>query len=163
MLTAALHSRTLVKRALAVLAAGACLVVAGLPHAAMASAATSASAKFEFIEATITPGTTPQFIYTVRNLPAGSVIELQRQSGSSQAWKNVERLNSATTYATAPALAPGLYGFRVLLTDQHRTVFATSPQTLTVVPGSSGSNCELCAVAEDLGPYVFGVILALFG
>jgi hypothetical protein len=50
-----------------------------------------------------------------------------------------------------------------LLTDQHRMVFATSPQTLTVVPGSSGSNCELCGVAEDLGPYVFGVILALFG
>jgi len=107
MLTASLHPRTVVKRGLAVLAAGACLVVAGLPGAAMASAATSASAKFEFIDATITPGTTPQFIYTVRNLPAGSVIELQRQSGSSQAWKNVERLNSGNTYATAPALAPG--------------------------------------------------------
>jgi hypothetical protein len=99
--------------------------------AARAQADAKPSVNFSFVKDRVTQKEKLHITYSSQNLPTGSLIYLQSQVGSAHAWKNVERLPSSASTATAPGVSVGKYEYRLLVTTRKGApVVASHPHAL---------------------------------
>ncbi len=121
------------RKQLAFITAAASLAVLACLSATAAQAAVSSShpsASFHFKDASVTDKTKPTVIYSTKNLPAKSVIYLQRQFGTAHVWENVEKLKAAAGTVTAPADEMGKYEYRVRVTQGSKVVVTSTTHPL---------------------------------
>jgi hypothetical protein len=167
--------------ALAALAAAAVLTLTA-SGAAQAATAARPSASLSLAAASIHSGTGPELTYMTADLPAGSVIYLQRGASTGQAWQNVGRLTAAAGTVRAPADAAGHYAYRILVSQAGRAVAISNRGNLTVTGTQASAGCAACKalksaipwlaplvepiiqnVIQQAGQIVLGLIGALFG
>ena len=122
--------------------------------AAPTAPAARPSAAFSFTASQVKSGAPVQFSYRTANLPSGSEVYLEQQSGPS--WAYVEPLRPGNRVATAPALPAGDFVYRVQVLHAGHVVTLSPARHLTVsqtAPPSSG--CTVCdwvtAAAAVLG------------
>jgi hypothetical protein len=95
-----------------------------------ADSASHPSAYFHFKDERVTPKLKPIVIYSAKDLPADSVIDLQRQFGTGHVWENVQKLKAAAGTVTAPAVEMGKYGYRIRVTKGSKVVVTSATHTL---------------------------------
>jgi hypothetical protein len=129
-------------------------VIAPLALAGTAQAASGPSASLALTSATIGAGTQPVVTYLISDVPAGSVIYLQRASGTGQAWQSVGRMAADSATVRAPADQAGDYQYRILVADGGATVAASPAVALSVTGPAGSAGCAACADAKKALPWL---------
>jgi hypothetical protein len=137
-------------RKLVLLAIALSIAVLATPAAAQASTMIRPPVTFSFARESVVSGVHPQLTYSIRNLSAGSRINLQIQYGPN-AWANIETLNGTARTATLPALPAGLYRLRIRVTHGNDAAVISAGQLLTVTPATSNSACTICSLFGGIG------------
>jgi hypothetical protein len=147
--------------------AGVLLVsVFGTAAAALASAHSRPTVSFTINE-NQTATKSERFTYAVRHAPSGSVVDLQRERGTSTHWTTIKKLRSRSGSTSAPAEAIGAYTLRVAVLSSGR-VLAQKSQPIHVygdiqfsalcdAPEANWQNNDggCNATTAQVGPYLF--------
>jgi hypothetical protein len=117
-------------------------VLLAAPAAAQAATTSGPSASLSLAAASISAGTRPLVTFITTDVPAGSVIYLQRAIGSSGKWQNVGRLTAYSGTVRAPADPAGSFRYRILIADGGSTQATSTASDLSVTgaPGQTGTS-----------------------
>lgn len=86
----------------------------------------ASSAKLAFSNDEVGSGSPIEFGYSTRNLPAGSLVELQRQVGFDHVWENVLSTPVRSGVRTVPGVPLGAYAYRLQVVDAKRVVVTSN-------------------------------------
>ncbi len=139
----------------------AAVVALAAPGTAHAATGAGPSASLAFAAGSVSSGTQPAVTFVTADLPTGSDIYLQRESGTGQ-WQSIGRTSAEAGTVRLPAEPAAQYWYRILVARGGATIVTSAPAGLTVTgaqgtaPSSSG--CSSCDAAGAVLPWLVPII-----